>query len=76
MIGTIGIFPAAGSLLSWLILRALNNVLLFFEYRFQILPYVIVLPVFLLIAVLAPTIACRDVRKKSIVERLREGEQG
>lgn len=67
---------AAGSILSWLILGALNNVLLFFEYRFQILPFLIVIPVFLLIAVLVPVIVCRNVRRKSIVERLREGEQG
>lgn len=71
--GVIGFL--AGSLLSFLVLRALNNVLLFFEYHFQILPFVIMMPVFLVTAVLAPVVAYRNVRKKSIVERLRESEQ-
>lgn len=71
--GVIGFL--AGSLLSFLVLRALNNVLLFFEYHFQILPFVIMMPVFLVTAVLAPVAAYRNVRKKSIVERLRESEQ-
>ncbi len=48
--GVIGFL--AGSLLSFLVLRALNNVLLFFEYHFQILPFVIMMPVFLVTAVL------------------------
>ncbi len=71
--GVIGFL--AGSLLSFLVLRALNNVLLFFEYHFQILPFVIMMPVFLVTAVLAPVAAYRNVRKRSIVERLRESEQ-
>ncbi len=71
--GVIGFL--AGSLLSFLVLRALNNVLLFFEYHFQILPFVIMMPVFLVTAVLAPVAAYRNIRKKSIVERLRESEQ-
>lgn len=67
---------AAGSVLSWAVLRALNRVILFFEYRFQILPFLVILPVLLLAAVLTPILACRDVKQKSIVERLRESEQG
>ena len=65
-----------GSVLSWAVLGALNHVILFFEYRFQILPFVIIIPVLLLAAVLTPALACRDVERKSIVERLRESEQG
>lgn len=61
-----------GSLLSWLVLHALNHMLLFFEYRFQILPFVIMLPLLLAVSVLAPYFAYRNVRKKSVVERLRE----
>ena len=63
-----------GSLLSWAILNALNNVILFFEYHFQILPFVIMIPLLVLVAVIAPTAAYRNLRKKSIVERLRESE--
>ena len=61
-----------GSLFSWLTLRALNNVLLFFEYRFQIRSFLIMMPVLVLVAVAAPVICYRQLRKKSIVERLRE----
>lgn len=61
-----------GSVLAWLVLRALNGVILFFEYRFRILPFVIMLPVLLLVAALAPVICYRQLRRKSIVERLRE----
>ncbi len=63
-----------GSVLSWLVLKALNNVILFFEYRFQILPFVIMIPVLILVAVLVPVMAYRRIGRRSIVERLREGE--
>ena len=59
-----------GSLLSWAILTALNHVILFFEYRFQILPFVIMIPLLVLVAVVVPTAAYRNLQKKSIVERL------
>ena len=63
-----------GSLLSWLILRALNNVILFFEYRFRILPFVVMLPILMLVAAFTPSMAYKSLSKKSIVERLHEGE--
>lgn len=63
-----------GSLLSRIILGAVNNVILFFQYRFQVLPFVIILPVLVLSAVAVPVIAYRSLRKRSIVERLRESE--
>lgn len=69
-----GISFVLGSVLSWAVLRALNNVILFFEYRFQIMPFVIMMPILVLVAILAPVIAYRNLRKKSIVERLRESE--
>lgn len=59
-----------GGLLSWFILNALNQMLLFFEYRFQILPYAAILPLLVAVAVLAPYFAYRNVNKKSVVERL------
>ena len=63
-----------GSLLSRIILGAINNVILFFEYRFQVLPFVIIMPVLVLSAVAVPVFAYRSLRKRSIVERLRESE--
>lgn len=61
-----------GSLFSWAVLKAMNNVIWFFEYRFRVLPFVILIPPLLLAAVLVPLLAWRLVGKKSIVERLRE----
>lgn len=63
-----------GSILSRLILSALNNILLFFNYQFQIMPFVIMIPLLLLVAALAPLLAYQKMKQKSIVERLRENE--
>lgn len=63
-----------GSFLAWQLLSALNNVILFFEYRFQILPFLIMVPLLLAVAAAGPLAAYERLRKKSIVERLREAE--
>ena len=63
-----------GSLLARIILGALNNVIMFFEYQFQIMPFIMMLPVLLIVAVLVPVAAWHRLQKKSIVERLRENE--
>jgi putative ABC transport system permease protein len=60
-----------GSFLSSTVVRALNNVVQCFEYQFTILPFVAMLPVFLLLGLIIPVIAYRNL-KQSIVERLRE----
>ena len=67
-----GISLVVGSVLSYLTVNALNHVLLFFEYRFQIWSFVMMIPVLMLVAVAAPVTAYRKLGKKSIVERLRE----
>ena len=70
-----GIFSfLIGSPLSWLVLNAMNKIMLFFEYHFQILPFLIMMPLLLLVAVFTPLMAYRNLKKKSIVERLRETE--
>lgn len=63
-----------GSLLARIILGALNNVIMFFEYQFQIMPFIMMLPVLLIVAVIVPVAAWHRLQKKSIVERLRENE--
>ncbi|MCM1155235.1 MAG: ABC transporter permease [Roseburia sp.] len=63
-----------GALLSFGVLSALNQMVLFFAYRFQILPFIIMTPLLLLVAVITPYLAYRRIRSKSIVERLRETE--
>gem|GEM_PF-7115251 len=48
--------------------------ILFFEYRYNALAFLIMLPVFGVIAVLAPDAAYKKAAKESVVERLRETE--
>lgn len=61
-----------GCVLSYLITNALNHMILFFAYRFQIWSFVIMIPVLTLVAVFTPMKAYKNLRKKSIVERLRD----
>lgn len=63
-----------GNVMAWQLFTALNNVILFFEYRFQILSFVIMIPILLVIAVIGPLAAYKRLSRKSIVERLRETE--
>lgn len=61
-----------GSVLSYLIVNALNHMILFFEYRFQLWSFVVMIPILMLVAVLTPVAAYQNLRRKSIVERLRD----
>jgi len=63
-----------GSILSVSVIRAFNNIASFFEYHFTIVPFVGVLPVFLVLAFIVPSIAYHNTKKQSIVERLRNAE--
>lgn len=63
-----------GSLLSWAFLNAVNHMILFFEYQFQIMPFVIMLPLLIAVAIITPLFAYRNINRKSIVERLRDNE--
>ena len=65
---------AAGSLLAYAVLHALNDVIAFFEYRFQVLPFLIMLPVLMAVAVIAPMVSFEQLGKESVVERLRNAE--
>lgn len=69
-----GISIVLGSVLAYAILNALNDVILFFQYRYNAWAFVIMLPVFAVIACVVPYVAYRRTRKESIVERLRETE--
>lgn len=62
---------AAGNLLSGWLLGALNSIIMFFEYQFTIMPFLVMLGVLTLVAVLTPLIAYGKLHKSSIVERLR-----
>lgn len=63
-----------GSLLSYAVLGALNQVILFFEYRYNVWAFVIMLPLFAVIAVVSPSLAYKKAAKESVVERLRNTE--
>lgn len=63
-----------GSLAAWGILYALNQVILFFSYRYNGWAFVIMLPLFFVIAVGAPVLMYKRIGKESIVERLRDTE--
>ncbi|MDO4277002.1 MAG: ABC transporter permease [Eubacteriales bacterium] len=69
-----GVSIILGSVMSYGILRALNEVVLFFQYRYNGWAFVIMLPIFVLVAWVVPNVAYRRTRKESIVERLRETE--
>lgn len=70
--GVISLF--LGTFLGWRLLISLNEMVMFFEYRFQIAPFLIMLPVLLAVAVIGPLAAFSRLQKRSIVERLREAE--
>jgi putative ABC transport system permease protein len=63
-----------GSLLSVLVVRAFNNIAAYFVYQFTVMPFIAVMPIFIVIAIIVPYIAYYSAKKQSIVERLREGE--
>ena len=63
-----------GSILAYAVLNALNNVILFFAYKFQILPFAIMIPLLIIVAVVTPVVSFGRIQKHSVVERLREAE--
>ncbi len=71
---TAAISVSAGSLFSLTAVRALGNVVAYFDYQFSLLPLAALLPIFLLIGLLVPEISYRQAKKQSIIERLREAE--
>ncbi|MGI6018347.1 MAG: ABC transporter permease [Marvinbryantia sp.] len=63
-----------GTGLSYLVMTALNNVILFFVYRPNFLAFLIMLPLLAVLAAVVPTVAYRRMQKESIVQRLRDTE--
>lgn len=61
-----------GSLLSVFVIRAVNNIAEFFVYQFTLVPFLAVIPLFVLVALVVPVFAYLNLKKYSIVERLRE----
>ena len=61
-----------GSIVAYLVLHALNHVIMFFEYQFQIWSFLIMLPVLTVVAAVTPVLSFRQIQKESVVERLRD----
>ena len=53
---------------------AIENVFWFCEYKFTIVPSLVTIPIFAVVGIAVPVITYRVLCKKSVVERLREGE--
>ena len=64
-----------GTLVSWGIMTALNNVVLFFSYQPSFLAFLIMIPLLLILAAAVPYLAYNRIKKESIVERLRNTEE-
>lgn len=63
-----------GSLISLSLIQGLKSLVDYFEYRFTLMPFVVLMPCFLVIGTMIPLFAYRNTKKQSIVERLRETE--
>ncbi len=61
-------------LIGYIALKPIENIMWFFTFRLNIMPIVILLPVFLVIGIIIPLLSYRMTNRKSIVERLREAE--
>ncbi|HIX29407.1 MAG TPA: ABC transporter permease [Candidatus Blautia stercoravium] len=64
----------AGSVIAYFVVSALNNVIMCFAYRYTAVPFLIMLPMFALMAGGISLAAYRQTQKKSVVERMRETE--
>lgn len=63
-----------GTVLSWAVMTALNNVILFFRYRPNFLAFLVMLPLLAVLAAAVPYAAYQRAQKESIVQRLRDTE--
>ncbi len=61
-----------GSLLTYVMMTAIENVIWYFSYRFIITPVLVVIPIMLVLAMLIPVISYARMCRRSVVERLRE----
>lgn len=83
MLATEGLIYALGSILCAVVILlfakpilkdVIENMLWFCTYKTTLIPILCILPLFVLIGIVIPILVYRSVVKKSIVERLREGE--
>lgn len=60
-----------GSAVCWAIVQAITGEVWFFTYHFSVTPILLCILPLLLITWLVPDLACRSLRRKTIVEQLR-----
>lgn len=83
MLCTEGIYYAAGTMviavfvsviLNLTVLRGLENTFFFFKNHFTLLPLVLCIVPLLLVVLAVPILGYQNIRRQSVVERMREGE--
>lgn len=83
MLCTEGIYYAAGTMviavlvsviLNLTVLRGLENTFFFFKNHFTLLPLVLCIVPLLLVVLAVPVLGYHNIRRQSVVERMREGE--
>ena len=83
MLCTEGIYYAAGTMviavfvsviLNLTVLRGLENTFFFFKNHFTLLPLVLCIVTLLLVVLAVPILGYQNIRRQSVVERMREGE--
>lgn len=83
MLCTEGIYYAAGTMviavlvsviLNLTVLRGLKNTFFFFKNHFTLLPLVLCIVPLLLVVLAVPVLGYQNIRRQSVVERMREGE--
>lgn len=83
MLCTEGIYYAAGTMviavlvsviLNLTVLRGLENAFFFFKNHFTLLPLVLCIVPLLLVVLAVPVLGYHNIRRQSVVERMREGE--
>lgn len=83
MLCTEGIYYAAGTMviavlvsviLNLTVLRGLENTFFFFKNHFTLLPLILCIVPLLLVVLAVPVLGYQNIRRQSVVERMREGE--
>lgn len=64
-----------GSLLTYALMLAIENVIGYFSYHFIIAPILIVIPILFVLAAVIPVISYMQICKHSVVDRLREANE-
>lgn len=62
------------SILSFTVVRFIGNQFFFFTWQFTLVPIVLCIPILLVSAIVVAIVCCRNMHKKSVVERMKKSE--